>query len=213
MLREEKKMKKKILTLLLLALVAVMALVSCARADTASALEAAPGLIESSKLLNEIYYGSGIPYTDEVGIGHYNYADEDYLRRVGFETIDELKAMTADTFSVGYSTTLYNTVLGGSSDTMGVVLARYCDSEAMIKGEGARDGRLLVYTNYTPLLIGERSYDYSTLKVVGSSGKDRVTLSLVVTITSEDGTTDGGETVDVDLVLEDGKWRIDSPTY
>ena len=213
---------KKIYSILLLSLLLLsfsLSLSSCAKLDTTGLLDAAPSLIERAALLNEIYFGEGIPYNkDAIPLGNYYEADKDYLREAGFSTVTQLKKLTTDVFSEEYSNILFDTNLSGFAvDGSGYTYARYASSQA----EALRDEKetILVYVGegiQNPYLLGESTYDYSTLSM-GKVGRDYAELTLSVhTIYPVCETYPEGHettiTMTVRFVYEDG-WRIDSPTY
>ena len=93
----------RLTALLLVLLLPAISLVSCRLDDEEAFVSTARDMIVRSAALNEIYFGSGIPYVkDAGGIGNYYRADEDYLAEAGFETIDQLRALTAEVFSEEY---------------------------------------------------------------------------------------------------------------
>ena len=120
----------RIISLLLAVLMILSTLTSCNRRyDEAEVTEAAKKLLKTAEMLNEVYYGSGIKYFDsEEKIGlYYCKADTMHLESLGFTTINELKKITEETFSVRYASTIYSTVLTSLKDEKGVIVspARY----------------------------------------------------------------------------------------
>ena len=211
---------KKIVSLLLTAVTLLsvgLSCASCAKLDTTGLLEDAPVLIARSATLNEIYYGTGIPYDENAvgATGNYYPADKAYLAEAGFSTVAALKALTAEVFSAAYCAILYQSAFEGfSAEGSGYVYARYSSSQA----ENLRDEKetILVNSKHTGTAIGQSTYDFSTL-ALGRVGKDYATVTLSVTTVYAPGEQmpDGLTTTDVmeiRFVYEDG-WRIDSPTY
>ena len=213
---------KKIYSILLLSLLILslsLSLSSCAKLDTTGLLDAAPSLIERAALLNEIYFGEGIPYNkDATPLGNYYEADRNYLREAGFSTVTQLKKLTTDVFSEEYSNILFDTNLSGFAvDGSGYTYARYASSQA----EALRDEKetILVYVGegiQNPYLLGKSTYDTTTLSL-DKVGKDYAEVSLSVHTVypiCEIYPEGKEETVimTVRFVYEDG-WRIDSPTY
>ena len=210
-------MKKTLLILTLIA-VLVISLASCGEDKVLNgdeALAAAPELLTEALDLYEILYGSGIPY-NAMGekTGKYYPADEGYLDASKFKNISELKSYISTVFSDGYSAVIVASTLTGGVAEDGAYYARYIDSEGEIYGEAKGTGTLLVYSEYTPMLEGRREYDMSTLEIVEATA-EKVTLSVMIRVF-----LDGGDEVsvmedviDVDFVLEDDGWRIDSPAY
>ena len=61
------------------------------------------------------------------------------------------------------------------------------------------------------LLKDNVTYDYMTLKVVGSEG-EYVKVSITVTVENSDKKVQTKD-IEIKLLEENGKWKIDSPTY
>ena len=213
---------KKLLSIFLLSsilAVCVLGFSSCAKLDTTGLLEEAPSLIERSSMLNEVFFGVGIPYNkDSTPVGNYYEADKDYLREAGFSTVDQLKAITRKVFSEEYSTIIFETNLSGFAvEGGGYTYARYTSSQA----EALRDDKetILVFVgegNQNPYEIGACTYDYSTLSLE-KVGRDyaEVTLSVHTVFSPSTVYPEGYEEtapMTIRFVYEDG-WRIDSPTY
>jgi len=98
--------------------------------DEAEVLSAAGRLIKLSETLNRIYYGEGIGYTDGEGaVGAYKPADTAELKRLGFSTVEELKAKTRVVFSKKMSETMFYMVNGAEvpigQRRLGEVRVRY----------------------------------------------------------------------------------------
>ena len=213
---------KKILSLVALTAIlacTVLSFSSCATLDTAGLLEAAPDLIERSAMLNEVFFGEGIPYNkDSTPVGSYYEADKEYLREAGFATVTQLKNKTKTVFSEAYSEIIFSANLSGFAvEGSGYTYARYTSSQA----EALRDEKetILVFVGegaQNPYQIGKCTYDYSTLQIT-KVGRDyaEVTLSVHTVFPPSESYPDGREEdapMTIRFVFEDG-WRIDSPTY
>ena len=153
-------MRKIFAILLLLAMLVPMTL-SCATLDTTGLLEAAPALIERAAMLNEVFYGEGIPFDRSVtDYGSYYPAEREFLEENGFSTVAELRAVTAEVFSAEYAALIAATSLSGftAEGTTDYIYARYASSQA----ENLRDERetILVYGNspYLTHPIGRSTY-------------------------------------------------------
>lgn len=201
-----------------------LSFVGCAPIDTTGLLEAAPELIARSALLNEIFFGEGIPY-DEAGEeqGVFYPADEAYLSEHGIKTVSDLVTMTKAVFSEAYAALILGSgVSGFPVDGGAYVYPRYASSQP----ENLRDENetILVSSTSEFLLnpVGRSSYDYSTLKISAAERKYAV-LSLSVTTVSllpHDERVEGADNtvtetlvMEIKFVRENGAWRIDSPTY
>lgn len=210
-------MRKTIAFLLLLPL-CLAVLPACASLDTTGLLEAAPALLRQADILNEIYYGAGIPY-DQMAepIGNYYPADKDYLSAHGFSTIAQLKEKTAAVFSYDYCTSIYAaTLYGFAAEGSGYIYARYSSSQA----ESQRDEKetILVSATAENQLAHRLSISYALDELrLGSVGRDYAIVIVPTTTVyraddehEEDYTS--YEELEVKFVYEDG-WRIDSATY
>ena len=208
-----KNVKDRIISLLLVTvtIVSLFTLSSCNRKyDEEEIIEVSKILLKDAEMLNIVYYGSGIEYfDDEDEKGYYRKANVNHLEELGFSTIDELKKLTDKTFSVGYSSELYSTILSSLATDISIVSpARYY--QAYDEETGAPT-HIMVYSNFTPMLKDSIVYDYDSLRVEGSK-KEKVYVKIDATVTKADGKSQS-TTVTVALVEEDDGWRIDNPTY
>lgn len=214
-------MKKTLSVLLLGAIFAasLLSLSSCAKLDTTGLFEAAPDLIARSAVLNEIYYGEGIPYDkDSTPVGSYYEADGAYLTEAGFKTVEQLKNRTRVVFSAAYSEIIFGATLEGFAvEGSGYTYARYTSSQPEAMRD--EDETILVFVGegvQNPYQIGKCTYDYTTL-AISDVGRDyaEVTLSVHTVFPPDEDHPNGREEtapMTVRFVYEDG-WRIDSPTY
>ena len=205
--------RRKILSLFLIVamIVSLFSLTSCNRRyDKEEVVAAAQILLKEAEMLNIVYYGSGIEYYDsDEEKGYYRKANDNHLQRLGFSTIDELKALTEKTFSTEYSSVLYSTILSPiTTDTSIITPARYYQAFDEETGEPTH---LMVYSKFIPMMKDKIEYDYSTLNAVGSK-KEKVYVTVEATVTCEDGKSQKA-TVTITLVEEENGWRIDNPTY
>ena len=208
-----KNVKDRIISLLLITvtIVSLFTLSSCNRKyDEEEIIEVSKILLKDAEMLNIVYYGSGIEYfDDEDEKGYYRKANVNHLEELGFSTIDELKKLTDKTFSVGYSSELYSTILSSLATDISIVSpARYY--QAYDEETGAPT-HIMVYSNFTPMLKDSIVYDYDSLRVEGSK-KEKVYVKIDATVTKADGKSQS-TTVTIALVEEDDGWRIDNPTY
>lgn len=203
---------KKIVLCLLLAALLLVALPGCETLETEGLLDDAPDLIRRAQTLNEVYFGSGIPYDkDGTPTGNYYPADKGYLAAVGFSTLDELHAETKAVFSADYAASILNAAGGVAAEG---IYARYISSQA----EGRRDERetILVYRNDVRDALPVVLYDFSAIAIT-RVGRDYASVAISIdTEYPADDTHPAPYTVPgemtVRFVWENG-WRIDSPTY
>ena len=204
---------KKALSIILvvLMLLSTLTMTSCNRKfDEAEVISEAKRLLKTAEMLNVVYYGSGIEYIDsEAAIGYYKEAERLHLETLGFHTIGELKEITEQTFSAKYTNTVYTTILSSMKDGITVISnARYYQ---VYHEETNEPIRIMVNTNFTPMLKGPIEYDYDSMRVEGSK-KEKVNLLVDATVSNSEGETQT-VTVKVSLVEEENGWRIDAPTY
>ena len=206
-------MKKILLLILTIALVfGALSLTSCDRDyDEAEVKKAAKKLIADSAVLNEIFWGDGLPYIDDKNTseGAYYMAFEAYHYQLGFKTIDELKSMAAKTFSKGFCRSINSTMFAAIDDGTETVISRYY--QKVSAADGITPEYIMVNSTWEQELYGEVSYDYDSLKVIGSED-DTVYVTLNATVTLDDLEPQTRE-LRIALVEEDDGWRIDSPTY
>ena len=64
------------------------------------------------------------------------------------------------------------------------------------------------WKNYRPLVTKQRIYDYASMRVVGGDAQTAV-IEIDSHLENEQTTL----VVELVLVLENGEWRLDTPTY
>lgn len=203
---------KKLITLLVI-LTLVLSLCACGeiKYDEARVKADAERLIRESEILNEIYWGEGIGYIEDIEFssGYYYIADDLSLKKYGINTIEDLKALTRKTLSEGYSQSVFEGSLVGVSDEGGVrVFARYYQKYS--ENDLKTPEYILVYSKYEPFLKDEVEYLYDTLKVLNSD-RERVYVEIDALVTREEKTQT--RTLKIGLVEENGEYKIDTPTY
>lgn len=178
----------------------MLCLTSCVKKLTdEEALAVAGELVTASLELNEVYYGKGLPYSDEddEAVMYAPVTDE-----AKYITEAELREATLAVFTENYATSVFSMYLTGYSDEDGgVIYARYVDN-----GE-----RLTVNLQSEPLVAHTRTYDLDSAEIVKLKRK----MIIVAYDTFVDGEPDVRVEVTLRLVeTENGSvWRIDSPTY
>ena len=208
-----KRIISLLLTVILVITLSATVLTSCDKKyDEDEVREAAKRLIEESILLNEIYWGEGIPYNvgdKNNSDGVYYAAIEAYHYQWGFKTIDELRALTAKTFSKGYCQNIETTMLTGIVEGgENVFLSRYYQKISSLDGTPEF---IMVNSDWEVELIGRVTYDYDSIKVIGSED-ETVYVTVMATVT-EEGYDPQTREIRIALVEESDGWKIDSPTY
>ena len=199
---------------LLLTLTLSLSLISCNKTrdrdyDEGEVKAAARELIEASILLNEIYYGEGIPIApgeNTVTQGNYKEADLNYLHEHGIVNLKSLREKTTAVFSEELSEQIFATVLESIRED-GVVRSYVRYFEKVVQN----GMYLMVDTQATVYFTGEREYLYDTMTVLGAEG-EHVRVSLTVKVEDEEGVFHDMP-LTVSLIEEKSGWRLDSPTY
>lgn len=204
---------KKIISIAL-ALICILTLISCGdrEYDENEVKAAAADLIAASAVLNEIYWGDGLPYSEDKSTsdGVYYEALYYYHHNLGFDNIDELKAETARVFSNGYCANIYSTLLNGIQDgDKAIILSRYYQRYSA--ADGKTPEAIMVNSSWEKLLVGEVEYDLESIKVIGSE-EETVYVTLNATAKLKDYEPQTRE-IRISLIEEEDGWRLDSPTY
>ena len=180
--------------------------------DEGEVKEAALLLIPESEKLNELYYGAGISYSDNLSEseGRYFMADIISCRYFGVETVEDIRNKTRACFSEEYANIIMGTKLATVTDDNGVPMSyvRYYQKKSVLDGT---DECIMVDKNAAVLLKDEISYDYSSLRISHSEGQE-VIAYLNVTVTNSDGKSQTKE-ISIRFIEESDGWRINSPTY
>lgn len=200
-------------------LLAVLFLPSCAEAhDPDEAMAALSSLIEASYALNEIYFGEGLPITDDREDVERFYASVDtdvtsvnyhpVAADCGYASEDEIRAATEAVFSESYCSYLFTRAFTGISAvfdegteqeiTRTATYARY------IQYGDVLTVRLNLAEEAIPL---NREYDCANATIV----QNRSAYVLFSVPTRVDGQPD--ENVEIRMVWTADGWRLDSPTY
>ena len=207
---------KKLFTVLMIMALSVATLVSCGESnreyDEAEVKAAAKTLIEASSLLNEVYWGDGIPYNDNKNTsdGVYYEAEYIYHHRLGFDNIAELMELTEKTFSKDYSQSIYSTLLNSIQDgDKAIILSRYYQKYSAADGKTPES--IMVNSTWVKIFLDDVTYDYDSIKVIGSEG-EKVYVTINATVSRAELDPQVRE-IRIALVEEDAGWRIDSPTF
>ena len=211
---------KSLFLLLFFALLWTASLSACKpknrKYDEGEVLAAARELIDQSALLNEIYYGAGIPATDDLSgaNGIYRPADEIYTAHCGIHTIDDLKDRTRQIYTRSMSEYIFQTKLNAISDEDGFQIpARYYQKYADPEQTAAEC--IMVNTRAENLLPDRVEYLWDTLAAVGSAG-ETVYVTLDALVTDGEGNTHRQHmrvSLLEDSIGQENAWRLDSPTY
>lgn len=209
---------KRIIRLMaaLSALVIMAGLASCAEEkieyDESEVVEAAKSLIEASYEINEIYFGRGLPISEEDSEAAKEFYEGldldmdavDFLpvtEESPYQSVDGIKEATAKVYSGEYCEMLYERAFTGISLENGSAasFARYIEDS-----KGVLTARLDISETAIEL---NRTYDLDTVEVTKTEAK-KAEISVDSYV---DGEKD--EKLTFTLVLEEDGWRLDTPTY
>ena len=199
--------KKIIFTALLLITLILPILTSCEKDreyDEGEVIAAAEGLLIKAKLINEIYYGKGIEFDEQSGVGIYRRAKEDSLSKFGISSIDDLKAKTLEVFSDVRAEIMFNTVLSSIKDDNVIVhYLRYYQHT-----DDSGESYVMVNSRYDYYLKGDIEY-LSGITVKDVRG-EIIVIEVPVKLTSESGKIKNS-TIEVEMIEEGDGWRFTSP--
>ena len=167
-------------------------------------------LVEASYEINGIVFGDSVETYDRqdeeviangvyrnVPDGFYNY--EFLTENNKYMTEDEIRAAALAVYSADYITSVLDACFNGFMDENG---------EAAIQPKYLNHtGKLMLNREYEVYVKGDRRYDLSTMEITKPSN------AKIVNVTVD--AIDGEERTKARLtfVLQDGEWRLDSPTY
>lgn len=202
---------KRLCVFILVIALSLMAFVGCDRSyDEGEVKFAARALLEKSLIVNEIFYGEGIPYdvNSEFTKGSYSPADKEYLSYLGVSTTEGLKGLARGVYTNAICEIIFSTKLSSIKDGEegGIVaVKRYYDAT---QKDG---GNLMVYTEAKPTYDNEIEYLYETLTVVGADG-ELIKIEIDVLLTSKIGEKRTTR-IDLHLLEEDNGFRLDEWSF
>ena len=171
--------------------------------------DTAVSLIEASYAVNDLVFGHGLPvWAVESGwaalyrlYSDNDYADYEYVTEYApIITLEQLRTAISAVYSADYAASLFVTLFDGVSDGLGIQRARFSEDE---KG-------LYQSIDHAPLVTWQRIYDYSSMRIVSPSNAGYVTLEIDSYLPGEQ---DKPLAVRLGLGLENGQWRLDTPTF
>ena len=150
-----------------------------------------------------------VPFVEPEYDFYYNDTDDkdyDYVRDDSeCRSIEDIKAYAETVYSRNYLLSLYGSLFDGAVSGDQVMMARY------IEYAETSNSRLAMLNSYEPLYTEQRVYDFETAQILkwGSSAKN-VRISIETYLPSS---PDKRVTLELGLVLQDGQWYLDSPTF
>ena len=205
-------MKRTIVSIILLIAITVTALSFASCSGKSPELESVRDrfiyLIEESKEINTLYFGSGLPVYQRdtlLSIKKGIYYDDTHttyervMESSRYLTINEIKERSERVYSTEYLKAMYETAFEGVMTGSSSAYIRFYESEDWL------------YQNLyaTDFELAERIYDYSSMKIVKPSNGEYVNVT-IDTYTLEDKTV---KNILLTFVYENGDWYLDSPTY
>lgn len=203
-------MKKNIISIVLVLLIVVLGMSSCS--GNAPKIDEVRDrivyLIEGSKEINILFFGSGLPIyrrdgliETELGV----YYDDEYtaynkvMENTRFKGIDDMKKAAERVYSENYLDAIYETAFEGYMTGSSSAYMRFLEtSDWMYQSISATDFDL-----------SERIFDYSSMEIVKPSNGEYMN----VTIDSYSLRDKKVKTITLSFIYERGNWYLDSPTY
>jgi hypothetical protein len=202
---------KRAIALILVIVTALSVLTSCDRSyDEEEVVAAAKELLPTAAVLNSVYYGNGINASASgYQNGSYYEADFLHLNKLGFDTVAELEALTMQTFSVKYASSIIDYYLHPAPEGEPYRTVRYY--QAYDLDDPTVPVRIMVYSKHVPIFDDRLTYDLDTVKAVGST-KDIVNMTVEATVKDADG-NEQRVTVRFGLYEEKVGWRISGTCF
>lgn len=197
--------------LLMLITISVISLSGCTKKISEEEAKAKVGeLVLASYDINVVVYGEGLPTIEIEEEKNSLYAT--VVENEKFNSTEDIRNEIQRLYSKSFSSVMEATALEGVHGEISgtIVYARYIDGryglsmlkdDIALKGEVDVDGEKeeIEHEHMTVL-----KYNPNTIEIKKISKR-----FVEAYITSEDG----GTTILVTLILEDGEWKLDSPTY
>lgn len=213
---------RRILTLVLVLITGTLALTSCTPAssdrtyDERAVIAATAELVEKSALINQIFWGTGIPVSEDENaqkIGKYTEADPAFLKQNGIQSIEQLKEMTSLVYDSVFCKTIFTTKLGenDSNDDGKLTIVRYYQKKETVNGTVQATGPIMVQTDAVVYFEKPVVYHTDTLEIKQVKG-EIIYLTLDVTV-MDDADNPVVQQLTVAVIEESEGWRLINPTY
>jgi hypothetical protein len=194
--------------LLLVSLCLLTALPACAKSKPPrleDIYDEAVELIEKSFAVNDMVFGHGLPvwhygseYADMLHIYQKTPIFENVTEYATVATLESIKTRMAAVYSAAYTESLFAPLFDGYVYEEGSMPAQYREDAT----------RLYQWKSYEPLVTQQRIYDYASMRVIGGDAETAI-IEIDSHLENEQTTL----IVELVLVLENGQWRLDTPTY
>lgn len=213
---------RRILTLVLVLITVTLALTSCTPAssdrtyDERAVIAATAELVEKSALINQIFWGTGIPVSEDENaqkIGKYTEADPAFLKQNEIQSIEQLKEMTSLVYDSVFCKTIFTTKLGenDSNDDGELTIVRYYQKKETVNGTVQATGPIMVQTDAVVYFEKPVVYHTDTLEIKQVKG-EIIYLTLDVTV-MDDADNPVVQQLTVAVIEESAGWRLINPTY
>lgn len=203
-------MKKSIISIALVLIIVVLGMSSCS--GSAPKIDEVRDrivyLIEGSKEINILFFGSGLPIYKRDGLIETElgvYYEDEYtaynkvMENSRFKSIDDMKKAAERVYSENYLDAIYETAFEGYMTGGSSAYMRFLEtSDWMYQSISATDFDL-----------SERIYDYSSMEIVKPSNGEYLNIT-IDTYTLRDKKV---KTITLSFIYERGNWYLDSPTY
>ncbi len=203
------------LLLLLISLMILWPITSCGSnaPELAEVKDTYIALIEDSYAINEIFFGDGLSTVargDEHAMMYSNLPEGYSLYEIvdiedGYVSVAAIKDAAAKVYSEEYLTGIYTMAFDGYSDGTKITTARYLEVA----------GYLLRYAygeedSFNMMEGRQRRFLFDTMKIIRPSSEDDVNIEIDSYLIGDE---DNILTLTLNFILEDGVWRLNSPTY
>ncbi len=188
-------MKKRVFSLLILAI--SLFLFSCGAdlPEDEEIIERVKELVAAAAPLNDIYFGEGLPRDIlREGVGNYKYISD----KSRYKSIAEIKEETSNVFSSEYANLLFMGAFSAiNEEGAGISYAPYIEN----------NGELMLNSDFEKRIESARIYHFDTLQITKKS-KNKIFIEIETEIEGADRLR-----VILKLVFEGDRWLLDSPTY
>ena len=165
-------------------------------------------LIEESRELNTIFFGAGVPVYEqgsliserrEIYFGYTKSNFDIVMENSKYDSVELIKEKAESVYSTNYLKAIYETAFDGVLYDGGSFLRFYSEGDTFYQNAGIN-----IYE------LENRIYDYSTMKIVKPSNKERVNVQIESYVASN---PDARRTITIAFQNENGEWYLDGPTY
>lgn len=203
-------MKKSIISIAFVLIIVVLGMSSCSGSapEIDEVRDRIVYLIEGSKEINILFFGSGLPIYERDGLIETElgvYYEDEYtaynkvMENSRFKSIDDMKKAAEKVYSENYLDAIYETAFEGYMTGSSSAYMRFLEtSDWMYQSISATDFDL-----------SERIYDYSSMKIVKPSNGEYLNIT-IDTYTLRNKKV---KTITLSFIYERGNWYLDSPTY